>query len=122
MDCLLVILGGGAGALLRYLSSQGIAALVKSSFPAGTLLVNAAGSLAIGFIFGLFESRAAPPALRLLLVTGFLGGFTTFSSYSLETARLFLAGQISTALITITLSNALCLGLTLFGLGLSRLV
>jgi CrcB protein len=122
MRYLFIVLGGGIGALLRYFSSRGIEALVKSPFPAGTLLVNALGSLAAGFLFGVFENRIVPPGLRLLLITGFLGGFTTFSSYSLETARLFSGGQFSAALINIILSNALCLCLTLLGLGIGRMV
>ena len=122
MNIVLVILGGGAGAALRYLATQGIGALLKTSFPAGTLFVNALGSLAIGFLFGLFESRAIPPGLRPLLVTGFLGGFTTFSSYSIETVRLFSGGEFLAALVNIGISNALCLALALLGLGLSRLV
>jgi CrcB protein len=120
MNYIAILLGGGIGALLRYLSSQGIGALIKIPFPAGTLFVNAAGSLLIGFLFGLFESRAVPAGLRLFLITGFLGGFTTFSSYSLETVRLFSDGRISAALINIGLSNVLCLALTLLGLGISK--
>jgi CrcB protein len=120
MNYVCVIVGGGIGALLRYLSSRGIGALVKTPFPAATLVVNAAGAFIIGFLFGLFESRAVPQGVRLLLITGFLGGFTTFSSYSLETARLFADGRFAPALINIGLHNLLCLGLTLLGLGISR--
>jgi CrcB protein len=120
MQYLSVLAGGAIGALLRYLSTQGISALVKAPFPAGTLLVNVIGSLVIGFLFGAFETRAVPAGLRLFLITGFLGGYTTFSSYSLETVRLFLAGSISTAFINIALNNLLCLGFTFLGLGLSQ--
>jgi CrcB protein len=122
MNCLSVLAGGAAGALLRYLSAQGINAVVKISFPAGTLLVNALGSLIIGFLFGAFEIRAVPANLRLFLITGFLGGFTTFSSYSLETVRLFLEGSVSAALVNMGLNNILCLSLALTGLSLSRLL
>jgi CrcB protein len=121
MNIVFVILGGGLGALLRYLASQGIGRCL-APFPAATLLVNAAGSLLIGLLFGLFENKAIPPALRLLFITGFLGGFTTFSSYSLETVWLFSNGQYQAALLNIGLNNVLCLALTLLGLGLSRLV
>jgi CrcB protein len=120
MHYFFIILGGGIGALLRYLSTQSIGTLVKMSFPAGTLVANAAGAFIIGFLFGLFESRAVPQGVRLLLITGFLGGFTTFSSYSLETARLFAEGRFAPALINIGLHNVLCLGLALLGLGISQ--
>ncbi|WP_041611216.1 fluoride efflux transporter CrcB [Treponema primitia] len=120
MQYLSVLAGGAMGALLRYLSTQGISGLIKTPFPAGTLLVNMIGSLVIGFLFGVFETRAVPAGLRLFLITGFLGGYTTFSSYSLETVRLFLAGNISAAFINLALNNLLCLGFTFLGLGLSQ--
>jgi CrcB protein len=125
MNLLLVIVGGGLGAGLRYLSVQGVGAIFKQPlaaqpFPLGTLAVNVAGSLIIGFLFGVFEIRVVPAGLRLFLITGFLGGYTTFSSYSLETVRLFMAGSIPAALINMGLSNLLCLFMTLAGLGLSR--
>ncbi len=82
---LLVGLGGAAGSILRYLVSVAATAVLGGGFPWGTLAVNAAGSAAIGFLasFGLQDSA------RLLLVTGLLGGFTTFSAFSLETAQLW---------------------------------
>ncbi|WP_010263766.1 fluoride efflux transporter CrcB [Treponema primitia] len=122
MNLLLVILGGGCGAGLRYLSVRGIGAVFKPSFPLGTLAVNAAGALIIGFLFGAFEIRAVPAQFRLFLITGFLGGYTTFSSYSLETVRLFMTGSISAAIANMVLNNLLCLGFTFLGLGLSQKV
>jgi CrcB protein len=121
MNYVVVFLGGGLGAGLRYLSVQGVGAIFKPPFPLGTLAVNVAGSLIIGFLFGAFEIRAVPANLRLFLITGFLGGYTTFSSYSLETVRLFMAGSIPAALVNLGLNNLLCLSMTLAGLGLSRL-
>jgi CrcB protein len=121
MNYLVVFLGGGLGAGLRYLSTQGISAVFKPPFPLGTLAVNAVGSPIIGFLFGAFEIRAVPANLRLFLITGFLGGYTTFSSYSLETVRLFMAGSIPAALVNLGLNNLLCLSMTLAGLGLSWL-
>ena len=122
MCYLFIVIGGGLGALLRAIVVQGIGTLVKTSFPPGTLCVNTVGALLIGFLFGLFENRAVPLGLRPLLITGFLGGFTTFSSYSLETARLLADNHISSALLNIALNNVLCLVCTLLGLGISRLV
>jgi CrcB protein len=106
--------GGAVGSVLRYLLS-GFAqrALVPgagavASFPAGTLVVNVTGSLLIGVLAGLAESRAVfGPEGRLLLVTGFLGGYTTFSAFSLETLLLLRAGQTATAFATVGLQVVL---------------
>lgn len=113
-DLLLVASGGAVGSVLRYLvSGFGQRVLVPvsgvlASFPAGTLLVNATGSLLIGLLAGLAESRALlGPDARLLLVTGVLGGYTTFSAFSLETLLLFRAGQTATAFITVLLQVGL---------------
>jgi fluoride exporter len=109
-DLLLVAGGGAAGSVLRYLVS-GVAQrmLVPGSgtlatLPAGTLVVNVTGSLLIGLLAGLAESRAVfGPEVRLLLVTGFLGGYTTFSAFSLETLLLLRAGQTATAFAAVGL-------------------
>ena len=82
---LLVGLGGAAGSVLRYLVSVAATAALGAGFPWGTLAVNAAGSTAIGALASLGLRDDA----RLLLVTGLLGGFTTFSAFSLETAQLW---------------------------------
>ncbi|GHV55964.1 putative fluoride ion transporter CrcB [Spirochaetia bacterium] len=121
MNYLFVILGGGIGAVLRYLSTQGITALAKVPFPAGTLAVNVVGALIIGFLFSLFEARAVPVGLRLFLITGFLGGYTTFSSYSLETARLMLEGNIPMALLNLLLNNGVCLLFVVLGISAGKL-
>jgi fluoride exporter len=79
-----------------------------ASFPAGTLVVNVSGSLLIGLLAGLAESRAVPGAeARLLLVTGVLGGYTTFSAFSLETLLLLRAGQTTAALTSVALQVGL---------------
>jgi len=102
--------GGAAGSVLRYLVSgfaqrafvPGAGAL--ASFPAGTLVVNVTGSLLIGVLAGLAESRAVlGPEARLLLVTGLLGGYTTFSAFSLETLLLLRSGQTATAFASVAL-------------------
>ena len=109
-DLLLVAGGGAAGSVLRYLVS-GVAqrmlvpgAGTLDTFPAGTLVVNVTGSLLIGLLAGLAESRAVfGPEVRLLLVNGFLGGYTTFSAFSLETLLLLRAGQTATAFAAVGL-------------------
>ena len=121
MNYFFVLLGGGSGAILRYLSTQSITALVKAPFPAGTLAVNAFGALVIGFLFSLFEAHAVPAGLRLFLITGFLGGYTTFSAYSLEPARLMLEGNIPMALLNLLLNNGVCLLFVALGMGAGKL-
>jgi CrcB protein len=108
--------GGGLGALLRFLSAQAVIKIFAASFPAGTLAVNEAGSLALGFLYKMFAVRAAPPELRLFLVTGFLGGYTTFSSYALATANLLLEGRYRQAAANFILNNALCLIFVIAGM------
>lgn len=102
--------GGAAGSVLRYLVSGFAERLFVAggsstvAFPVGTLVVNVTGSFLIGLLMGLAESRALLGAeVRLLLVTGLLGGYTTFSAFSLETLVLFRAGHIGTAISSILL-------------------
>jgi CrcB protein len=84
----MVLLGGGAGSLTRYLIGTAIAERIGGRFPVGTLVVNVTGSFLIGFLMTLFIERLQPhPNWRLLLVTGFLGGYTTFSTFEYETFR-----------------------------------
>ena len=86
MRYLLIVLGGGAGSLLRYLAGTAIMTRYGRSFPLGTLVINVTGSFLIGLLMTLFTERFQPHAnLRLLLVVGFLGGYTTFSSFEWET-------------------------------------
>ncbi|MBN8280463.1 MAG: fluoride efflux transporter CrcB [Gammaproteobacteria bacterium] len=107
-DLLLVAVGGALGSVLRFLVSGAVqrafapASAVAASFPAGTLAVNVTGSLLIGVIAGLAEARAlVGPEARLLLVTGVLGGYTTFSAFSLETLLLARAGAAGLAFLTV---------------------
>lgn len=99
-SALLVALGGALGSVLRWLVGGWVhAATPTSTFPWGTFAVNAAGSFAIGAILALALERAlVSPAMRLLLVTGVLGGFTTFSAFSYETLQLLRDGQWPAAL------------------------
>jgi fluoride exporter len=83
---LLVLAGGGAGALLRYVASVAIMERFGGRFPLGTLIVNVSGCFLIGFLMPLLTGRLqVSPLWRLLLITGFLGGYTTFSSFEWET-------------------------------------
>jgi len=86
MKYLLIVLGGGTGSLTRYLVGTAIMTRLGGRFPLGTLAINVTGSFLIGLLMTLLTERAAGSAnLRLLLVVGFLGGYTTFSSFEWET-------------------------------------
>lgn len=107
---LAVALGGAVGALARHGLSTAIAAAFGGRFPLGTLIVNVAGSFAMGGLAALFADRMhVAPEVRLLLLTGLLGAFTTFSTFSVETLSLLQAGRWLAAAANAALSVALCL-------------
>ncbi|SPE37443.1 putative fluoride ion transporter CrcB [Candidatus Sulfopaludibacter sp. SbA3] len=86
MKYLLIAVGGGAGSLLRFIAGTAIMTRYARTFPLGTLVINITGSFLIGLLMTLFTERFQPHTnLRLLLVVGFLGGYTTFSSFEWET-------------------------------------
>ncbi|QHQ33826.1 fluoride efflux transporter CrcB [Algicella marina] len=122
MNILLQIAAGGAiGATLRYLTVSRIAAAMPGGFPAGTILVNVVGSFLMGAIFAVAMTRAE--GLRPLLpffATGLLGGFTTFSAFSLDTLLLIEEGKILAAMAYITSSVLLSLLALACGLWLVR--
>jgi CrcB protein len=121
MEYLLVGVGGFLGANARYVLGALIAERLGTAFPYGTLIVNLTGSLAIGIILVLLTERlAADPAWRLLLVVGFLGGYTTFSSYTFEALLLAEAGQWGRALWYVLGSNVLGLAAAFAGMLLAR--
>jgi fluoride exporter len=83
---LLVLIGGGTGALARYVAASAIMTRFGGRFPLGTLVINVTGSFLIGYLMTLLTERLSlDPNWRLLLVVGFLGGYTTFSSFEWET-------------------------------------
>lgn len=123
IELVLVALGGGAGALCRYATALLAARLWGESFPWGTLIVNLAGCFFIGVIYALgVEAGAIGPRTRLFLMTGLLGGLTTFSAFSLETSTLLMAG--TTLHSTLNLLANVGGGLLLFigGLMLGRIM
>ena len=88
---LLVFVGGGLGAAARHAVNRASLAWVGPNYPAGTLIVNVAGSLVMGLLAGWFAFRGehTGPSMRLFLTTGVLGGFTTFSAFALDTTLLW---------------------------------
>jgi CrcB protein len=113
-----VALGGGCGAAARYAVGVGLGAGLGPAFPMATLVVNVSGSLAIGVLAGLLTERSAP-AWRLLLVVGFLGGYTTFSSYALEALALAQRGEWVRGLWYVVGSNGLALAACAAGLAVA---
>lgn len=98
MNYVLVFLGGGLGAMLRHGVNLGTARWFGINFPWGTFVVNVTGSLIMGLIAGWFALKAdASQGLRLFLTTGILGGYTTFSAFSLDTGLLYERGEIGLA-------------------------
>ncbi len=123
MEILLVGAGGFLGANCRYLLVSALAARLGASFPYGTLITNVSGSFAIGALLTvLLHHVTLDPAWRLLLVVGFLGGYTTFSSYSFEALALAEQGQWLRSLAYVLGSNALSLAACFLGIALARAV
>ena len=121
----LVGLGGAAGSIARYLLGGWVtAAAAPQAFPLGTFFVNLAGCLAVGLLAGLVERHPGwlAPDLRLLLFVGVLGGFTTFSTFALETMTLVRDGSWAIALAGFFANNAGGLALALAGIYMGRIV
>jgi len=97
MTLLVVGIGGAAGAVCRYLASGWIQSLTGAFFPWGTLVVNVTGSLGLGFALVWLQSTVSSPALRELVAIGFLGSFTTFSTFSYEALAMLRDGEWSQA-------------------------
>jgi CrcB protein len=116
MNALFVIIGGGLGALLRYVTTLLCARFFGAGFPFGTILVNIVGCFLIGVAMALAErGTVLTPALRLFFVTGFLGGFTTFSTYAWESVQALRSASFATAAIHILVSNVAGIGLVFAG-------
>ncbi len=121
MTVLWVGIGGFLGANARYFLGREIIERYGAAFPWGTLTINVAGSLLIGLIMEFLGQRlVTDPVYRLFLVVGFLGGFTTFSSFAFETVTLLDSGKYARAGAYILASNAAAIAACLFGVWLMR--
>lgn len=121
MEYIWVGLGGFAGANMRYLLGTWITLRRGTNFPLGTFLINVSGSLLIGIILTLLTQRlVADPRWRLLLVVGFLGGYTTFSSFTYESLALLEQGDWARALIYLFGSNGVGLVACYSGMIIAR--
>jgi CrcB protein len=118
----IVFLGGGIGAALRHGVNLVSARLFGTAFPWHTLIANVTGSLVMGLLVGYFAFKGGEVSQhwRLFLTTGILGGYTTFSAFSLDTILLYQRGELGLAALYVILSVALSVGGLLAGLTLVR--
>jgi len=122
-DFLAISVAAVIGANLRYLLSRLAALELGSVFPYGTLFINVIGSFIVGFfVIWTTERALVDPRWRLLVVIGFCGSFTTFSSYAFETMAYFEQGQWWLMLANILSNNILCLGGALAGIAVARVL
>ena len=113
---LAVLIGGAAGAVCRVLGNSAAMGIFGGTFPLGILLINVAGGFLMGLLQGVIARSGRPHALLYSLFgTGFLGGFTTFSSFALDTFRLYAGGAVLPAALNIMLNT--CLAVAAAGLG-----
>ncbi len=124
-NLILVFVGGGIGAILRYfinnISENMFLSNSNYEFPWGTFVVNILGSFLIGFVVGLFDSSIlSNEQLKLFIIVGVLGGFTTFSSFSLETVEMLQAGYYIKSILYIAASTFLAIIFTISGLKLGN--
>ncbi|HTP24234.1 MAG TPA: fluoride efflux transporter CrcB [Gemmatimonadales bacterium] len=122
-DVMWVALGAILGANLRFAVSRSVAKYVTASLPYGTLLVNATGSLLLGFVLVWTGERVlADPRWRMFMAVGFCGSYTTFSSYTFETFTLFEQGRLGLAAANFAANNLVCLLAVLVGAALARMI
>ena len=121
MGFLVVFLGGGIGAALRHGVNLASARWLGTDFPYATMIENVSGSLVMGLLAGYFAFRGGPTQhWQLFLTTGILGGYTTFSAFSLDAALLYQRGELGLAALYVGLSVALSIGGLFAGLALVR--
>ena len=121
MGFLIVFAGGGIGAALRHGFNLAFARLLGTAFPYATLWENVTGSLAMGLLVAVFAFKSGiPQHWQLFLTTGILGGYTTFSTFSLDVALLYERGQIGLAALYVLLSVVLSIGGLFAGLAIVR--
>jgi len=120
---LAIAIGGGLGSVARFVISREMGIWLGNYLPYGTLTVNVVGSLALGWFATVFLDRTEiNSAIRLGLTVGFLGAFTTFSTFSYESLNLIMNGEFWRALINIILNAAACIGMCYVGMQMARMM
>ncbi len=117
-----IALGGAIGTLLRYIAGGLDYRFSNGVFPISTLVVNVTGSLTIGFLWGIVDRFTVSPNVRLFVFIGILGGYTTFSTFSLETFNLMRDGEYRIALMNVILSVILSIGAVFLGYFVSKML
>jgi CrcB protein len=121
MGYLIVFLGGGIGAAMRHGINLAVARVLGTAFPYGTLLINISGSFIMGLVAAYFAFKGdASQHWRLFLTTGILGGYTTFSAFSLDAALLYERGEVGLAVLYVAASVALSIAGLFAGFALVR--
>ena len=116
-----IAVGGGLGSVARFLVAREMERCLGNFLPYGTLVVNVLGSLALGWLATVFLARPEINiALRLGIAVGFLGAFTTFSAFSLESVQLMLNGAVWRAALNVAANTVVCLGMCYLGVQLAR--
>lgn len=123
LNLIAIFLGGGIGAVSRFLITLNLTKIYNVNLPIATFLVNIIGSFAIGFLYILFMGKTdLTPALKLALTVGFCGGLTTFSTFSLELFEMISHQQFMQAAIYALLSVLVCLVMTGIGVYCAKLI
>ena len=123
LSLLAIGIGGGFGSIARFVVSREMGNWLGNYLPYGTLTVNVAGSLALGWFITFFIDRPElSSALRLCLTVGFLGAFTTFSTFSYESLQLLLDGAIWRAIFNVVLNAAACIGMCYVGMQMAKMM
>ncbi len=117
-----IALGGAIGTLVRYIVGGLDYRFSSGVFPISTLVVNVSGSFVIGFLWGIVDRFAVSPNVRLFIFIGILGGYTTFSTFSLETFNLMRDGEYRIALMNILFSVILSIGAVFLGYFVSKML
>jgi CrcB protein len=120
MIILLIAIGGAVGSVARYLMGRAVQGALHLEFPIGTFAVNVVGCLLIGVLAKFFLHSQTELPLRATLMIGFCGGFTTFSTFSLETLALMQGGEWAKATAYVVLSALVCVGATAAGFAIAR--
>ena len=121
LSILAIAVGGGLGSVARFITAKEMGRLMGDFLPYGTLAVNVLGSFALGWLATFFLDRPdISNALRLGLTVGFLGAFTTFSAFSLESLEFLLGGDLWRAALNITSNATLCLVMCYFGIRIAQ--